>query len=883
MKTAIPLRVLVVEDSDDDCVLLLRELKRGGYAPSCRRVDTPEALVEALDGQEWDIVFADYTMPQFSGTQALSLVRGRGLDVPFIFVSGTIGEDTAVSAMRAGAQDYIMKGNYKRLLPAVERELREIALRREQTRTEAERRSAEERFHNILTIAADAIIAVNEDQRITLFNRGAERVFGYRAEEITGQLLDILLPSRFVKAHRQHIQDFSLGADEARSMNDRREIQGRRKNGEEFPAEASISKLTENGRTTFTVILHDITERKRAEQELRLLQGITQNANEAGDVHAALAVTLNKVCETTGWDLAQTWMPGPGGLTMECGPAWYCRSSGLEKFRTASLSFVFGPGEGLPGRVWSSKQPAWVPDITRDANFVRAEMAHAAGLKTGIWIPVLADKEMVAVIEFFAREPREQDARLIQLVSAVAAQLGSVIQRKHTEERLHYLAHYDPLTGLPNRVLFTDRLRQAIIEASRHERLVGVVFLDLDRFKTINDSLGHGVGDLFLKAVAERLAGCVRAGDTVARLAGDEFTLILADMGHMGHAARVAQKILDGIAHPFHIAGHELYASASLGITLYPPDEHNIEGLLRNADVAMYRVKERGGNGYEFYAADMTSNAQARLALENALRRALDRKEFELHYQPLVDLDSGRIKGVEALIRWRRPEHGLVPPGEFIPMAEETGLIVPIGEWVLRTACRQYHEYNPVDGPPLRLSVNVSPRQFGRGEILNLVTKILDETGFDPGQLDLEITETLLMQNAEAVLEVMHELGALGVHFSIDDFGTGYSSLSYLKHLPIGRVKIDKSFVNDIPVDPNDAAIVSAIISMARSLGLKVIAEGVETEAQLEFLRARGCDAIQGYYFSRPVPIGELARMLKEGKSLPSAGHNRGDTNSSKS
>jgi diguanylate cyclase (GGDEF)-like protein/PAS domain S-box-containing protein len=872
METAIPLRVLVVEDSDDDCTLLLHELKRGGYAPSHRRVDTPGMLNEALDGQEWDIVFADYTMPQFSGTQALSLVRGRSLDVPFIFVSGTIGEDTAVSAMRAGAQDYIMKGNYKRLLPAVERELREVVLRREAAHTVTERRSAEERFRNILTIAADAIIAVDGDQRITLFNRGAERAFGYRAEEVTGQLLDILLPSHFVKTHRQHIQDLARGADGARSMNDRREVYGRRKNGEEFPAEASISKLTENGKTTFTVILHDITERKRAEQELHLLQDITQNVNEACDVHAALAITLNKVCETTGWTLAQAWVPGPGGTTMECSPAWHCRGSGLEEFRTASLSFVFGPGEGLPGRVWSLKQPVWIPDVMRDVNFMRANTARAAGLKTGIWVPVLVGEEVLAVLEFFAREPREQDARLIQLVSAVAAQLGNVIRRKHTEERLHYLAHYDSLTGLPNRVLFTDRLRQAVIEADRHKRLVGVVFLDLDRFKTINDSLGHGIGDLFLKVVAERLARCVRAGDTVARQSGDEFTLVLADMGHVGHAARVAQKILDGLTHPFHVAGHELYASASLGMTLYPLDEHNIEGLLRNADIAMYRVKERGGNGYEFYAADMTSKAQARLALENALRHALEREEFELHYQPVVDLDSGHIKGVEALIRWRHPERGLVPPGEFISVAEETGLIAPIGEWVLRTACRWCHEYSLAGGPPLRLAVNVSPRQFERGEILNVVTMILDETGFDPRQLDLEITETLLMQHAEAVLEVMHELGALGVHFSIDDFGTGYSSLSYLKHLPIGRVKIDKSFVDDIPADPNDAAIVSAIISMAHSLGLKVIAEGVETEAQLEFLRAQGCDMAQGYYFNRPLPAEEIMPILKQGFTFTGQG-----------
>jgi diguanylate cyclase (GGDEF)-like protein/PAS domain S-box-containing protein len=776
--------------------------------------------------------------------------------------------------MKAGAQDYIMKGNLKRLVPAVQRELHEAELKREHVRAETERHYSEARFRNILNIADDAIIAVDGDQRITLFNRGAERIFGYAAAELAGQTLDLLIPLRFIDAHREHIQNFAgEGEGEgARDMRGQREVYALRKNGEEFPAEASISKLSENGHMMFTVILRDITIRKRAEQELHLLQSITQAATDAGDVPAALAVTLNKVCETTGWTLAQAWVPGLGGEALECSPAWHCREPGLEDFRLTSLSFAFAPDQGLPGRAWSSKQPVWIVDVTEDAGFLRANSARAAGLKAGMTIPVLANEEVVAVLEFFARESHELDTRLLQLIATVAAQIGNIIQRKHTEERLHHLAHYDTLTRLPNRVLFTDRLRQATAEADRHERLVGVAFIDLDRFKTINDSLGHGIGDLLLKDVSERLVRCVREGDTVARLAGDEFTLILADMGHIDHAARVAQKILESFAHPFHIAGHELYTSASLGMTLYPLDDHDVEGLLRNADTAMYRAKERGGDAYEFFSADMTSKAQARLTLENALRRALEREELELHYQPVVDLASGHMKGVEALIRWHHPERGLVPPGEFIPVAEETGLIVSIGDWVLRTAFRQCRDYNSVGHPPLRLAVNVSLRQFERGQLIETVTSVLEETGFDPRRLDLEITETALMQNAETAIQVMQELGMLGVQFSVDDFGTGYSSLSYLKHLPIGRVKIDKSFVDELPADSNDAAIVNAIITMAHTLGLKVIAEGVENEAQLTFLRQQGCDAIQGYYFSRPVPVEGLAELLKEGKSLPPDG-----------
>lgn len=857
------LRVLVIEDSEDDCALLLRELKRGGYEPSHQRVDTAETLSAALESQPWDIIFGDYTMPRFTGTQALAMVRSRRIDVPFIFVSGTIGEDMAVAAMKAGAQDYIMKSSLKRLLPAVERELREAAQRRESARAEAERRASEARFHNMLMIAADAVITIDEDQRITVFNQGAEKIFGYSAEEVLGQLLDLLLPSRFGAAHHRHVQAFARAPENARRMKVRGEIYGRRKNGEEFPAEANISKLTENGKTTFTVILRDVTERKRAERELRLLESITQDASEAGDVHAALAVTLDKVCETTGWTLAQAWVPGASGNVLECSPAWYGREAGLEDFRTANLGYTFAAGEELPGRVWTSRQSLWVHDVSGDTGLHRASLACQAGLKSGMGIPVLAGDEVVAVIEFFMREPRDADKRLLELVSSVAAQLGSVVQRKRTEERLHYLAHHDALTGLPNRALFMDRLRQALFEARRHERSVGIASLDLDRFNTINDSLGHGVGDLFLQNVSERLLGSVREGDTVARLAGDEFVVILTDLGHVDHAPRLAQKILDSVARPFRVAGHELYTSASLGMTLYPLDGDDGEALLRNADMAMYRAKEEGPNTFRFYQAGMNDKAVKRITLEHGLRQALEREEFLLHYQPQADARTGEIVGMEALVRWNRPEQGMVSPGDFIPLAEETGLIVPLGEWVLREACRQNKVWQDAGLLPVRVGVNISARQFRQQNMFEVVARILEETGLAPQYLELELTESLVMDDPEHVIETMMRLKGLGVQLALDDFGTGYSSLRYLKRFPIDRVKIDRSFVRDITEDADDAAIALTVISMGHSLGLKVIAEGVETASHLEFLRAHGCDEIQGYYLARPAAADEAVRMLR--------------------
>ncbi len=451
------------------------------------------------------------------------------------------------------------------------------------------------------------------------------------------------------------------------------------------------------------------------------------------------------------------------------------------------------------------------------------------------------------------------------------AVVQDITERRETQERLNYLAYYDALTGLPNRSLLLDRLRQAMIESERHDRLAAVLFLDLDRFKLVNDTLGHEAGDVLLKIAASRLSACVRAGDTVARLGGDEFTVVLANVAHVDDTGRVARKILDTFAAPFQIAGQELFVSPSIGITLFPFDDTDAEALLKNADAAMYHAKDSGRNTFQFFTPELNQRTVRRLGLETALRHALERGEFQLHYQPQVDLASGAITGVEALIRWQRPEIGLVSPLEFIPLAEETGLIVPIGDWVLRTACAQSRAWQQAGLPALRMSVNIAPRQFQQQDLAEVVTRILRETGLDPRWLVLEITEGTIMQDAGAAIETLRTLGALGVGLSLDDFGTGYSSLNYLKRFPLDCLKIDKSFVDDITADPDAAAIASAIISMARSLEVQVVAEGVETRAQLEFLRAHGCDAVQGYLFSKPLSAGDCGLLLREGRRLVSA------------
>jgi len=437
-----------------------------------------------------------------------------------------------------------------------------------------------------------------------------------------------------------------------------------------------------------------------------------------------------------------------------------------------------------------------------------------------------------------------------------------ITDRVEAQERLSYLAHHDVLTDLPNRMLLIDRLGHALAQAQRNECLVAVFFMDLDRFKTINDSLGHSAGDLLLKAVADRLRQCIRDSDSIARLGGDEFTVVVEGVKDVREVVKVADKVLEAIAQPFNIDGHELLTSVSIGITLFPFDDDDIETLLKNADTAMYRAKKAGGNTYAFFTADMSEEAVRRLAMENRLRYALERQEFTLHYQPRVDVHACRVSGVEALLRWQDPEGGVVSPVEFIPLLEETGMIISVGEWVLRTACRDIQAM--VDWASLRVSVNLSPRQFQQKDLVATVTQILEETGLDPQRLELEITESLLVDNIEAVATTLYALSELGIHVAVDDFGTGYSSLSYLKRLPIDCLKVDRIFVKDITEDADDAEIVKAIIAMAHSLRMDVVAEGVETQDQLQFLRDLSCEEIQGYFFSPPLPLNDLKVWLRD-------------------
>jgi len=434
---------------------------------------------------------------------------------------------------------------------------------------------------------------------------------------------------------------------------------------------------------------------------------------------------------------------------------------------------------------------------------------------------------------------------------------------KHAQ-RVEYLAYHDGLTGLPNRSMFSKVLNQSISEAHRYERRLAVAFLDLDRFKQINDTLGHEAGDQLLKEVAVRLKGCVRSSDTVARLGGDEFVVLLPELEDEKYAAIVAQKILAAVAKPFSLMGQEFRVTASIGICSYPQDGLDEQTLTKNADIAMYQAKAEGKNNFQFYSEKLNANSLERLTLESSLRHALERNEFRLYYQAKRDIASGRITGMEALLRWEHPDLGIVAPMQFIPVAEETGLIVPIGKWVLKTVCLQSIAWQRQGLPALSIAVNMTARQFLDEQLLADLASLLTETGIDPHLLEIELNESLLIHNVEKTTRILTGLKGLGIKIAVDDFGTGYSSLAMLQRFPLDTIKIDRSLIRDVFGAPDDTGLADAIIAMGKSLSLTVVAQGVETKEQAEHLRLHACDELQGFYFKRPLPVDEFTQLLRD-------------------
>jgi diguanylate cyclase (GGDEF)-like protein/PAS domain S-box-containing protein len=811
------LRLLIVEDSNDDAVLTLREL-RNTFDVTYERVENADAMRRALHEQAWDIVLSDHKLPAFDSFGALSVLQESGMDLPFIIVSGTIGEEVAVAAMKAGAHDYLLKGHLQRLVPAIERELNDAEIRR------AGRQAQEMiiKLSQAVEQTADIMFITDLSGRIEYVNPAFEQVTGYSAADAIGKTPSILESGRHdPKFYQQLWETIHAG----------RVYQGilinQKKSGELYYEEITITPLTtsEGSITHFISTGKDITERERAFEELReseqRFHGTFDQA-AVGIAHIALDghwLRVNrKMCDIVGY-------PENELLQLTFQDVTYSEDKGVER--------------DLIRQLLASE----IPYFSLEKRYVRKDGAV-------IWINLT-----VSLVRDDEGAPR-------YFISVVE----DSTRRKEAEVQLVYLANHDALTGLANRTLLQDRLHQAIAFASRSDHAVAVLFIDMDRFKNINDSLGHDIGDRCLLAIAERLSEAVRGGDTVARLGGDEFVIVLGELNHPEDAATVATQVLAAVSSPLVMEGHELTLSSSIGISLYPKDGLDVHSLLKNADAALNRAKNAGRNSYQFYASEMNAHALERLTLESDLHSALKRDEFRLLYQPQVDAVSGELIGVEALLRWQPQGGKLLPPARFLPLLEESGLILSVGEWVLRTACTQACEWAS-QGMPVRVAVNISGVQCQRQDVVEMVARILRETNCNAEWLEIEVTENVLMKDADKTTEILLSLKEMGVHLAIDDFGTGYSSLNYLKRFPIDILKIDQSFVRDITLDADDALIARAVIALAHSLQLKVIAEGVETREQLAFLRAHECDYVQGYIYSPPIAASEILKWRSP--SLP--------------
>jgi diguanylate cyclase (GGDEF)-like protein/PAS domain S-box-containing protein len=679
----------------------------------------------------------------------------------------------------------------------------------ERNRADKALRRSEERYRELFENANDLLWTADLEGRLTSMNIAGERVSGYAREELIGtSILSLVAPE-----HLEMVRDAMAKKFRGEVAATFYEADLVAKDGHHIPLEVSTRLIYRDGAAIGIQGLgRDVSERKTSEARYRLL--FERN-------------------------LAGVFRTGADGRILECNDA---------------CARIFG---------FESRDEFLSADAT-DLYFDDNERERV--------VQMLRQQHQISNLEL---RLRRRDGSAVWVLENVSLLEGDVLEgtiiditdRKHAQEQMEYQAYHDSLTQLPNRLLFRDRITIALAHARRNGRASAVMFLDLDQFKLVNDTLGHTVGDRLLQVIGSRLVTCVRAEDTVARMGGDEFTVLLADMHDRRGAAAVAQKVLEAVRHPVMVDEHELYVSTSVGIAIFPDDGEDAETLLKNADRAMYRAKELGRDNFQYSTPAKFEIGDGRMAMERRLRRALERDEFVLHYQPMVEIATGRLVGAEALVRWNHPESGMIQPEDFIPIAEETQLIVPIGAWVLRTACSQMKTWHDAGHPWLRVAVNLSPRQFQDRELVSTVERILGETGFPPSMLDLEITESTAMQNAELSLSILNRLKEMGIRISIDDFGTGYSSLSYLKRFPIDTVKIDQDFVRDLTSD--DAAIISAVISMARALNLRVIAEGVETEEQLAFLRREQCAEMQGFLYSEPLTTAQFESALNERPNAP--------------
>ena len=1031
------LRILMIEDVPHDAELEIRELKRAGMRVAHRLVETEGAFREALREFQPEIIISDFSMPHFDGMWALALAREIVPDVPFIFVSGTIGEEYAIRALKDGATDYVLKNNLVRLPAAVERALQEARERAARRQAEEALRESEEKYRLLWETTSDAVILMDEETRIQYANPAVMKVFGYAPEEVTGREIAMLQPERLRQAHRRGVKRYletGVKTLDWRST----EVIALHRDGHEFPVEISFSHMDVSGKPLFAGSMRDITERKT--QELKIARLSRIHAVLSG-INSAIVRIRNRqelfeeacriAVEHGNFGLA--WIGVFDPATLDVTPVAWAGLGWGEFNRTKSSARADVPlGQGVVGRAIRERKPMFDNDISanpdvagkrrqealqlgyrslialplfaedavagilalfaKEPNFfnedelklltelsgdisfalehmarqqkleklsrIRAvsseinaaivrirerealfketcriaseqgkfelvwigaldpekqevkpiawtgfspEAAHAVswasisaargtlgeaiqtrkaavrndievelpggklrqealkkGCRSTVCLPLVVDDNVVALIVLFAAGRGFFDEDELALLNELAADVSFALQSIARQEKLEYLSYYDALTGLPNRHLFIDRLAQQMRSRSGEPRMVALILLDLERFRNINETLGRHGGDELLKRVAQRLEHAFHGRDYLARIGADGFGVVIRGVRDAASVAHtIENQALSCFSEPFILNGKDLRVAAKAGVALFPADGGDADTLFKNAEAALRNAKA-SGERYLFYAPQMNARVAEKLKLENELRAALREEQFILHYQPRVELASGRVCGLEALIRWVTPDRGLVPPAEFIPLLEETGMILEVGRWALKRATADYAAWRAKGLTPPRIAVNVSAIQLHQKDFVESVRTAVAAGGGYADCIDIELTESMVMGDVEGNIRKLGEIRAAGMQIAIDDFGTGYSSLSYLARLPLDALKIDRSFIVHMATQPDQMAIVSAVISLAHSLNLKVTAEGVETEEQRNLLKLLKCDEMQGYLFSRPLPVAEV-------------------------
>jgi diguanylate cyclase (GGDEF)-like protein/PAS domain S-box-containing protein len=856
------LRLLLVEDSPQDCELILHEFKHAGFDVEYRRVQTRPELEEALQGFDPDVILCDFTMPRFSGAEALSIARTAVPDTPFIFVSGTIGEERAVEAMRLGATDYVLKDRLRRLTPAVTRALEEAHERSQHRQAQAALRESEERFRSFMQHVPGRASAVDAEGRYTYVNENWLSAFGKTASDVVGRTHDEVWPAeRAVNIKSVHRQVVETNQPVRRVFTAGSGHDLRWWLSNHFPIP------DEQGRTALVgTIAVDITEQKTQEEKIArlsrihaVLSGINSAIVRIRDRQELFDEACRIAVEHGNFGLA--WIGTYDPDTLDLTPVASARPITAEIKRSKAAARADAPiRQELLGRAIRERRPVFDNDLSIEigAGDKRRQEALQLGYRSVIVMPLFEQEAVAGCLSMFAKEPDFFTEEELKLLAELAGDISFALEHIGKEEKLNYLAYYDALTGLPNRTLFFDRLVHELHSAKQEGRKVALVLGDIKRLRFVNESFGRQTGDALLREIAARWKSVWPDPDHVARIAAECLAGIIRDIKEPADVAYLLEKsVNEALTASISIGGKELGVSLSIGIAIFPTDGDDPESLFRNADAALNNAKKNAAP-YLFYQPAMNATVAQTLLLESKMRRAIEKEQFLLHFQPKLDLRTGRLSGMEALIRWNDPDAGLVSPAQFIPLLEDTGMIHDAGRWAIRNALEHYRRWQQQGLRPPRIAVNVSAIQLKQIDFVDIVRHAMEEYKDSLHGLDLEITESMIMEDIEGNIEKLRALQAMGVNIAIDDFGTGYSSLGYLAKLPVNALKIDRSFIVTMCDNPDSMTIVSAIISLAHSLSLKVIAEGVELQEQWDLLKVLQCDELQGYLYSRPLPAGEL-------------------------